>query len=113
MRIVLVIEPLRAAGQNLLHDDHWFLVAVYVKDAFDDFLQQRLIRRKLETEAGSNMGDAGDNKERNREIAHNEEVRQTTGDIRVVVAMNYYTPSCPESDRPGDLTPHLFDVVDA
>ena len=29
------------------------------------------------------MGDAGDNKERNREIAHNEEVRQTTGDIRV------------------------------
>ena len=29
------------------------------------------------------MDDAGDNKERNREIAHNEEVRQTTGDIRV------------------------------
>ena len=41
--------------------------------------------RKLETEAGSTMGDAGDNKERNREIAHNEEVRQTTGDIRVSV----------------------------
>jgi hypothetical protein len=31
------------------------------------------------------MGEAGDNKERNREIAHNEEVRQTTGDIRVSV----------------------------
>ena len=31
------------------------------------------------------MGDAGDSKERNREIAHNEEVRQTTGDIRVSV----------------------------
>jgi hypothetical protein len=31
------------------------------------------------------MGDAGDNKERNREIAHNEEARQTTGDIRVSV----------------------------
>ena len=29
------------------------------------------------------MNDADDNKERNREIAHNEEVRQTTGDIRV------------------------------
>ena len=40
---------------------------------------------KLETEAGSTMGEAGDNKERNREIAHNEEVRQTTGDIRVSV----------------------------
>jgi uncharacterized protein HemX len=30
------------------------------------------------------MNDAGkDDKERNREIAHNESVRQTTGDIRV------------------------------
>jgi hypothetical protein len=29
------------------------------------------------------MSNADDNKERNREIAHNEEVRQTTGDIRV------------------------------
>jgi hypothetical protein len=29
------------------------------------------------------MSDADGNKERNREIAHNEEVRQTTGDIRV------------------------------
>jgi hypothetical protein len=29
------------------------------------------------------MSDADENKERNREIARNEEVRQTTGDIRV------------------------------
>jgi hypothetical protein len=29
------------------------------------------------------MSDADDNKERNREIARNEEIRQTTGDIRV------------------------------
>ena len=35
------------------------------------------------TEAGRAMSDAEDNKERNREIARNEEVRQTTGDIRV------------------------------
>jgi len=27
---------------------------------------------------------------------------------RIVVAMNYYTQSCPESRRPPDLTPHLF-----
>ena len=29
------------------------------------------------------MSDADNNKERNREIARNEEMRQTTGDIRV------------------------------
>lgn len=28
--------------------------------------------------------------------------------IRVVVAMNFYTPSCPESARPADLDRHLF-----
>jgi hypothetical protein len=28
-------------------------------------------------------------------------------DVRVVVAMNYYTPSCPESSRPKDLNRHL------
>lgn len=28
--------------------------------------------------------------------------------VRVVVAMNFYTPSCPESSRPVDLTNHLF-----
>lgn len=28
--------------------------------------------------------------------------------IRVVVAMNFYTPSCPESSRPADLNDHLF-----
>lgn len=27
---------------------------------------------------------------------------------RIVVAMNYYTPSCPESERPADLSGHLF-----
>ena len=36
-----------------------------------------------ETEAGRAMSDADGNKERNREIARNEDVRQTTGDIRV------------------------------
>ena len=40
-------------------------------------------RPERETEAGWAMSDANDNKERNREIARNEEVRQTTGDIRV------------------------------
>ncbi len=29
------------------------------------------------------------------------------GDIRVVVAMNFYTVSCPESARPADLNQHL------
>ncbi len=28
--------------------------------------------------------------------------------IRVVVAMNFYTPSCSEQDRPADLNRHLF-----
>jgi hypothetical protein len=28
--------------------------------------------------------------------------------IRVVVTMNYYVPSCPESSRPKDLNRHLF-----
>jgi len=36
-----------------------------------------------ETEAGRAMSDTDGNKERDREIARNEEVRQTTGDIRV------------------------------
>ncbi|MCO1658884.1 2OG-Fe(II) oxygenase [Pseudonocardia humida] len=30
------------------------------------------------------------------------------GATRVAVAMNFYTPSCPESSRPPDLTTHLF-----
>lgn len=29
------------------------------------------------------------------------------GGIRMVVAMNFYTPSCPESARPADLNAHL------
>lgn len=28
--------------------------------------------------------------------------------IRIAVAMNFYTPSCPESARPSDLNQHLF-----
>jgi hypothetical protein len=28
-------------------------------------------------------------------------------DIRVIAAMNFYTPSCPESSRPADLNRHL------
>jgi len=37
-------------------------------------------------------------------------VRHLNGenDVRVVVAMNFYTPSCPESARPQDLSTHLF-----
>lgn len=31
-------------------------------------------------------------------------------DVRVVAAMNFYTPSCPESARPADLNRHLFGV---
>lgn len=34
-------------------------------------------------------------------------LRDTLG-VRVVVVMNFYTPSCPESDRPKDLTYHMF-----
>lgn len=30
------------------------------------------------------------------------------GAVRVVAAMNFYTPSCPESARPADLNTHLF-----
>ncbi len=30
------------------------------------------------------------------------------GALRVVAAMNFYTPSCPESSRPADLNRHLF-----
>ncbi len=29
---------------------------------------------------------------------------------RIVVAMNYYTPSCPERERPADLSQHLFGI---
>lgn len=32
---------------------------------------------------------------------------QDPDDVRVVVAMTYYTPSCPESTRPEDLSAHL------
>lgn len=43
-----------------------------------------------------------------RRFAHYVRPLVTQDAIRVVVAMNYYTPSCPESSRPSDLTPHLF-----
>ena len=40
-------------------------------------------------------------------------VRSLTSEdaVRVVVAMNFYTPSCPESSRPPDLNRHLFGDV--
>lgn len=40
-------------------------------------------------------------------------VRRLTsaGAMRVVAAMNYYTPSCDESQRPADLNEHLFGSV--
>jgi len=31
--------------------------------------------------------------------------------VRVVAAMNYYTPSCPEEARPIDLDGHLFGIL--
>lgn len=43
-------------------------------------------------------------------------VRNLKGDCdsqRVVVAMNFYTVSCPESSRPADLSPHLFGLREA
>lgn len=36
-------------------------------------------------------------------------LRRSSG-LRVVVAMNYYTPDCPESARPADLNAHLFGI---
>lgn len=30
--------------------------------------------------------------------------------VRIVVAMNYYTPTCTEADRPADLNRHLYGV---
>jgi hypothetical protein len=34
--------------------------------------------------------------------------RLTTSDTRVVAVMNFYTESCPESTRPGELNRHLY-----
>jgi hypothetical protein len=31
-----------------------------------------------------------------------------TADVRIAVAMNFYTPTCPEGARPKDLNTHLF-----
>lgn len=41
---------------------------------------------------------------------HSHYVRSLVGEdsIRIVAAMNFYTPSCPESARPPDLDRHLF-----
>lgn len=43
-----------------------------------------------------------------RDCPHYVEPLAQDDQIRVVVAMNYYTPSCPESARPQDLNFHLF-----
>lgn len=42
-----------------------------------------------------------------RKYAHYVAPLKNENDIRVVVAMNYYTPSCSENDRPKDLNRHL------
>ena len=40
---------------------------------------------------------------------HPHYARQLTGsDMRVVAVMNFYTESCPESTRPGELNTHLY-----
>ena len=46
-----------------------------------------------------------------RRFAHYVRPMKSESDVRVVVAMNFYTPSCPESARPKDLTPHLFGTL--
>ncbi len=43
-----------------------------------------------------------------REFAHYVRPLQEDGAVRAVVAMNFYTPSSPESSRPADLNDHLF-----
>lgn len=42
-----------------------------------------------------------------REYPHYVTPLKSDDDVRVVVAMNFYTPSCPESSRPSDLNKHL------
>ena len=43
-----------------------------------------------------------------RRFAHYVRPLTSPDSVRVVVAMNFYTPSCPESARPADLDRHLF-----
>jgi hypothetical protein len=43
-----------------------------------------------------------------RRFPHYVRALRAESDVRVVVAMNFYTPSCPESARPADLNAHLF-----
>lgn len=42
-----------------------------------------------------------------REFPHYVAHLKNENDFRIVVAMNFYTPSCPESSRPDDLNTHL------
>ena len=43
-----------------------------------------------------------------REHAHYVRPLRSADGVRVVAAMNFYTPSCSEDDRPADLNRHLF-----
>jgi hypothetical protein len=43
-----------------------------------------------------------------REFAHYVRPLRDEGSVRAVIAMNFYTPSSPESARPEDLNDHLF-----
>ncbi|HTX54169.1 MAG TPA: 2OG-Fe(II) oxygenase, partial [Candidatus Baltobacteraceae bacterium] len=45
-----------------------------------------------------------------REFTHYVSPLRRPEDIRIAAAMNFYTPSCPESARPADLNRHLFGV---
>ncbi len=47
-----------------------------------------------------------------RRFAHYVRPLKSEDSQRVVLAMNFYTPSCPESSRPSDLNSHLFGYED-
>jgi hypothetical protein len=42
-----------------------------------------------------------------RHFTHYVAPLRDAGEVRIVIAMSYYTPSCPEELRPVDLDPHL------
>lgn len=46
-----------------------------------------------------------------RKLAHYVRALEGREHMRIVVAMNFYTSSCPESSRPTDLDRHLFGEV--
>ena len=45
-----------------------------------------------------------------RNYPHYSKALKTDSDIRIVVAMNYYTENCTENNRPDDLDKHLYGI---